>query len=41
VLTGLLRRPEQPVPVAHLGSNVIWNLTTNSLLALGLGWAAR
>ena len=30
------RRPEEPVPIPGLGSNVIWNLSTNSVLAIAL-----
>jgi 1,4-dihydroxy-2-naphthoate octaprenyltransferase len=40
-LRSLLHDAERPVPVPHLGSNVIWNLATNALLAAALGWAAR
>jgi 1,4-dihydroxy-2-naphthoate octaprenyltransferase len=32
--------PDEPVPIPALGSNVIWNLATNTLLALGLIFAA-
>jgi 1,4-dihydroxy-2-naphthoate octaprenyltransferase len=35
-LTWALARPREPVPVPALGANVIWNLATNSLLALAL-----
>ena len=28
--------PSQPVPIPALGANVIWNLTTNSLIAITL-----
>jgi len=31
-----LARPEEPVPVPALGANVVWNLATNALLAVGL-----
>jgi 1,4-dihydroxy-2-naphthoate octaprenyltransferase len=31
-----LRDPAQPVPIPALGANVVWNLTTNSLLAIAL-----
>lgn len=31
-----LRRPEEPVPLAALGANVVWNLATNATLALTL-----
>jgi len=31
-----LMRPETPVPIPALGSNVIWNLSTNVVLALAL-----
>lgn len=31
-----LRTPHEPVPLPALGSNVLWNLATNSALALGL-----
>jgi 1,4-dihydroxy-2-naphthoate octaprenyltransferase len=34
-----LRRPREPVPVPALGANVIWILSTNSLLALGIALA--
>lgn len=29
-----LRRPEEPVPLAALGANVVWNLATNTVLAV-------
>jgi hypothetical protein len=29
-----LRRPEEPVPVNALAANVMWNLATNTALAL-------
>ncbi len=29
-------RPEQPVPIPALGSNVIWNLSTNTVLGVAL-----
>ena len=32
--------PEEPVPVPALGSNVVWILTTNSLLAVSLAVSA-
>jgi len=35
-----LSRPEEPVPIPALAGNVVWNLTTNSLLAAGLALAA-
>jgi 1,4-dihydroxy-2-naphthoate octaprenyltransferase len=35
-----LGRPQEPVPLPALGGNVIWNLATNLLLALGLFLAA-
>jgi hypothetical protein len=28
--------PSQPVPIPALGANVIWNLATNSLIAITL-----
>jgi len=31
-----LGRPEEPVPVPAMGANVVWNLATNTLLAVGL-----
>jgi len=31
-----LTRPEEPVPIPGLGSNVIWNLSTNTVLAVAL-----
>lgn len=34
-----LTRPTEPVPVAALGANVIWNLATNAALALCLALA--
>ena len=34
-----LSRPAEPVPVAALGANVIWNLATNAVLALCLALA--
>jgi hypothetical protein len=36
-----LRTPAEPVPIPALGANVIWNLGTNALLAVGLGLAAH
>ncbi|NIN70392.1 MAG: prenyltransferase [Gemmatimonadetes bacterium] len=30
------KKPRQPVPIPALGANVIWNLSTNTLLALAL-----
>ena len=32
--------PQQPVPIPAMGANVIWNLATNTVLALGLALAA-
>jgi 1,4-dihydroxy-2-naphthoate octaprenyltransferase len=29
-------RPQEPVPIPALGANVVWNLTTNAVLALAL-----
>lgn len=34
-----LTQPEEPVPVSALGANVVWNLATNSVLALCLALA--
>jgi 1,4-dihydroxy-2-naphthoate octaprenyltransferase len=34
-----LTQPEEPVPVPALGANVVWNLATNSVLALCLALA--
>ena len=34
-----LTRPAEPVPVAAMGANVIWNLATNAVLALCLALA--
>jgi 1,4-dihydroxy-2-naphthoate octaprenyltransferase len=34
-----VRDPESPVPLPGLGGNVIWNLATNALLAVGFGIA--
>ena len=34
-----IQSPEAPVPIPALGSNVIWNLATNALLAVGFGVA--
>ncbi len=34
-----LARPMDPVPLPALGANVIWNLATNTLLAVGLAIA--
>jgi hypothetical protein len=31
--------PSAPVPIPALGSNVIWNLATNTTLAITLGVA--
>jgi 1,4-dihydroxy-2-naphthoate octaprenyltransferase len=33
-------RPQEPVPMPALAGNVIWNLATNALIAVGLGLAA-
>ncbi len=33
-------RPDEPVPIPALGSNVTWNLATNTVLALALLFAA-
>ena len=33
-------QPDQPVPIPAMAGNVIWNLATNSLVAVGLGVAA-
>lgn len=35
-----LARPDEPVPVAALGANVMWNLATNAVLALCLALTA-
>jgi hypothetical protein len=29
--------PSSPVPIPALGANVVWNLATNTLLAVALG----
>lgn len=34
-------KPQQEVPIPALGANVIWNLATNTLLALSLVVAGR
>ena len=34
------RDPQQPVPIPALGANVIWNLSTNVVIAIALGVAA-
>ena len=34
-----LTSPEKPVPIPALGANVIWNLATNTVLAICLGVA--
>jgi 1,4-dihydroxy-2-naphthoate octaprenyltransferase len=31
-----LKSPTEPVPIPALGANVIWNLTTNAVMALAL-----
>jgi 1,4-dihydroxy-2-naphthoate polyprenyltransferase len=33
-------QPKEPVPIPAMAGNVIWNLSTNALLAAGLGVAA-
>jgi 1,4-dihydroxy-2-naphthoate octaprenyltransferase len=35
-----LTRPEEPVPIPAMAGNVIWNLATNTLIAVALGVAA-
>jgi 1,4-dihydroxy-2-naphthoate octaprenyltransferase len=35
-LAWAVTRPPEPVPVPALGANVVWNLTTNAVLALSL-----
>ena len=35
-----LTRPEEPVPIPAMAGNVIWNLSTNTLLAVALGATA-
>jgi hypothetical protein len=35
-----LSDPARPVPIPALGANVIWNLATNSVLAISLAIAA-
>jgi 1,4-dihydroxy-2-naphthoate octaprenyltransferase len=35
-LTWAFTRPEDPVPIPALGANVVWNLSTNAVLALAL-----
>jgi 1,4-dihydroxy-2-naphthoate octaprenyltransferase len=36
-----LTKPAEPVPIPALAANVVWNLATNSLLAIALFIAAR
>jgi 1,4-dihydroxy-2-naphthoate octaprenyltransferase len=33
-------RPDEPVPIPAMGANVIWNLATNTVLAVALLFAA-
>ena len=40
-LAWALGRPQEPVPIPALGANVVWNLATNAVLAVALGFAAR
>ncbi len=35
-----LTRPAEPVPIPAMAGNVIWNLSTNTLIAVALGMAA-
>jgi 1,4-dihydroxy-2-naphthoate octaprenyltransferase len=35
-LAWAFKQPKQPVPIPALGANVVWNLSTNTVLALTL-----